>query len=167
MFLSTDATQVEINPLAVGHVPGEKSKGVYPLVADQLVVVLAVHWRGAVPSVARCSGPRCSPVPCTCVSLPVYAVDAKLNFDDNAAFRQQAIYALRDKSMEDARDVAAEEIGLNYIGLSGNIGCLGTQCRHAVSPHTHTYAHTCGHTLTWAVRAVCFRTVSRRLTCAV
>lgn len=55
----------------------------------------------------------------------VYAVDAKLNFDDNAAFRQKAIYALRDKSMEDPRDVAAEEIGLNYIGLSGNIGCLG------------------------------------------
>jgi succinyl-CoA synthetase beta subunit len=55
----------------------------------------------------------------------VYAVDAKLNFDDNAAFRQKAIYALRDKSMEDPRDVAAEEIGLNYIGLTGNIGCLG------------------------------------------
>jgi hypothetical protein len=54
----------------------------------------------------------------------VLAVDAKLNFDDNASFRQAAIYALRDKSMEDARDVAAEEAGLNYIGLDGNIGCM-------------------------------------------
>ena len=56
----------------------------------------------------------------------VFAVDAKLNFDDNAAFRQKDIFALRDTSMEDPRDVAAEEAGLNYIGLDGNIGCLGT-----------------------------------------
>ena len=54
----------------------------------------------------------------------VYAVDAKLNFDDNAAYRQRDIFALRDKSMEDVRDVAAEEAGLNYIGLDGSIGCM-------------------------------------------
>jgi succinyl-CoA synthetase beta subunit len=57
---------------------------------------------------------------------PVFAVDAKLNFDDNAAFRQRGVFDMRDRSMEDPRDVAAEEIGLNYIGLDGNIGCLGT-----------------------------------------
>ena len=57
----------------------------------------------------------------------VFAVDAKLNFDDNASFRQRALFEQRDKSMEDARDVAAEEIGLNYIGLDGNIGCLGAR----------------------------------------
>ena len=55
----------------------------------------------------------------------VYAVDAKLNFDDNASFRQKGLFGQRDKSMEDPRDVAADEIGLNYIGLEGNIGCLG------------------------------------------
>jgi succinyl-CoA synthetase beta subunit len=54
----------------------------------------------------------------------VFAVDAKLNFDDNAAFRQAPIYAQRDKSMEDARDVAAEEAGLNYVGLDGSIRCM-------------------------------------------
>lgn len=54
----------------------------------------------------------------------VFAVDAKLNFDDNASFRQKDIFALRDTAMEDPRDVAAEEAGLNYIGLDGNIGCL-------------------------------------------
>ena len=48
----------------------------------------------------------------------IFAVDAKLNFDDNAAFRQKDIYGMRDRSMEDARDVAAEEAGLNYIGLA-------------------------------------------------
>lgn len=54
----------------------------------------------------------------------VFCVDAKLNFDDNAAYRQKEIYAMRDKSMEDPRDVRAEEAGLNYIGLDGNIGCM-------------------------------------------
>jgi succinyl-CoA synthetase beta subunit len=74
--------QVEINPLAIGSVPGRTG------------------------------------------STTVFAVDAKLNFDDNAAFRQAPIYAQRDKSMEDARDVAAEEAGLNYVGLDGSIGCM-------------------------------------------
>ena len=76
LFAATDATQVEINPLAVSD------------------------------------------------DGRVYAVDAKLNFDDNAAYRQRDIFALRDKSMEDVRDVAAEEAGLNYIGLDGSIGCM-------------------------------------------
>ena len=51
-------------------------------------------------------------------------MDAKLNFDDNAAFRQQPVFTQRDKSMEDPRDVAAEEAGLNYVGLDGSIGCM-------------------------------------------
>jgi succinyl-CoA synthetase beta subunit len=38
----------------------------------------------------------------------------KLNFDDNAAFRQKAIFDQRDKSMEDARDVRAEEVSTKY-----------------------------------------------------
>jgi succinyl-CoA synthetase beta subunit len=82
LFAGTDATQVEINPLAVGAVAGKPG------------------------------------------SDTIFAVDAKLNFDDNAAFRQKDIYGMRDRSMEDARDVAAEEAGLNYIGLDGNIGCM-------------------------------------------
>ena len=81
LFLGTDATQVEINPMAEGSVPGQ---GV-----DK-----------------------------------VFAVDAKLNFDDNAQYRQKEIFAMRDISTEDPRDLAAEAAGLNYIGLDGNIGCL-------------------------------------------
>ncbi|GMI14568.1 hypothetical protein TrVE_jg10535 [Triparma verrucosa] len=76
MFASTDATQVEINPLAL---------------ADD---------------------------------NEIYCVDAKLNFDDNAKFRQEDIFAMRDISMEDPRDIKAEEAGLNYIGLDGSIGCM-------------------------------------------
>ncbi len=52
------------------------------------------------------------------------ALDAKFNFDDNALFRQPTIVALRDKSEEDPREVAASEFNLNYIGLDGNIACL-------------------------------------------
>ncbi|KAK8809920.1 hypothetical protein WA158_000863 [Blastocystis sp. Blastoise] len=54
----------------------------------------------------------------------ICCVDAKLNFDGDAKFRQQDIFALRDKSQEDARDVAASEAGVNYVGLDGNIGCM-------------------------------------------
>ena len=51
-------------------------------------------------------------------------MDAKLNFDDNADFRQGDIMELRDPSQEDAREVRAAEYKLNYIGLDGSIGCL-------------------------------------------
>jgi len=54
----------------------------------------------------------------------VMAMDAKLNFDDNSSFRQRDVFALRDKTQEDKREVAAAEYDLNYIGLDGNIGCL-------------------------------------------
>ncbi|TXG63861.1 hypothetical protein EZV62_010855 [Acer yangbiense] len=52
------------------------------------------------------------------------AADAKLNFDDNAAFRHKEIFALRDPSQEDPREVAAAKADLNYIGLDGEIGCM-------------------------------------------
>jgi succinyl-CoA synthetase beta subunit len=51
-------------------------------------------------------------------------IDAKLSFDDNAAFRQKDIFALRDVSQEDPREVRAARYDLNYIGLDGTIGCL-------------------------------------------
>ncbi|XP_021814797.1 succinate--CoA ligase [ADP-forming] subunit beta, mitochondrial [Prunus avium] len=52
------------------------------------------------------------------------AADAKLNFDDNAAFHQKEIFALRDPTQEDPREVAAAKVDLNYIGLDGEIGCM-------------------------------------------
>ncbi len=54
----------------------------------------------------------------------VLCLDAKCQFDDNAAFRQKDVFALRDFSQEDPREVQAAEKGINYIGLDGNIGCL-------------------------------------------
>jgi len=54
----------------------------------------------------------------------VLALDAKLNFDDNALFRHPEILAMRDVHEEDPREVEATKFNLNYIGLDGNIGCM-------------------------------------------
>ena len=48
-----------------------------------------------------------------------------MNFDDNAAGRQKEIFALKDNSQEDPREVMAQAADLNYIALDGSIGCLG------------------------------------------
>jgi malate-CoA ligase subunit beta len=52
------------------------------------------------------------------------ALDAKMSFDDNALFRRQQISELRDKSQEDPREAHAQDRGLSYVGLDGNIGCM-------------------------------------------
>lgn len=78
LFKKTDATQVEINPLAVT----DKGSG---------------H---------------------------VVFVDAKINFDDNAAYRQKELFDQEDVDTMDPREHAASKHGLNYIGLDGQIGCL-------------------------------------------
>ncbi|HEV8642483.1 MAG TPA: ADP-forming succinate--CoA ligase subunit beta [Methylomirabilota bacterium] len=54
----------------------------------------------------------------------VLALDAKLNFDDNALYRHPEIAALRDTHEEDPLDVEASKYGLNYIKLEGNVGCM-------------------------------------------
>jgi succinyl-CoA synthetase beta subunit len=54
----------------------------------------------------------------------VLALDAKLNFDDNALFRHPDIQAMRDIAEEDPRDFEASKYHLNYIGLEGNIACM-------------------------------------------
>lgn len=76
MFLKTDSTQIEINPLA--------------LTPEGDVVVC----------------------------------DAKVNFDDNAQYRNKDIFAKRDTTQEDPREVNASQYDLNYIGLDGSIGCM-------------------------------------------
>ncbi len=52
------------------------------------------------------------------------ALDAKVNLDDNALYRQRELAALRDPSQEDPREAEAREHGLNYIHLDGDIGCM-------------------------------------------
>ena len=54
----------------------------------------------------------------------VLVLDAKMNFDDNALFRQKDVLELRDEDEEDPAEVEASRHGLNYIKLDGNIGCM-------------------------------------------
>ena len=54
----------------------------------------------------------------------VIALDAKINFDDNALYRNPTIREMRDLDEEDPSEVDASKHGLNYIALEGNIGCL-------------------------------------------
>ena len=54
----------------------------------------------------------------------VYALDAKVGFDDNALFRHKEILELRDLAEEDPLEVEASKFGLNYIKLDGNIACM-------------------------------------------
>jgi succinyl-CoA synthetase beta subunit len=54
----------------------------------------------------------------------VMALDAKMNFDSNALFRQKEISALRDLNEEDPREIEAGKYDLSYISLDGNIGCM-------------------------------------------
>ncbi len=54
----------------------------------------------------------------------VFALDAKLNFDENALYRQKAIAEQRDGTQEDAVERAAAKFDLNYVTLEGSIGCM-------------------------------------------
>ena len=60
----------------------------------------------------------------TCTDGRLFALDAKLNFDDNALFRHPDIRELRDITEEDPLEVEASKYSLNYIKLDGNVGCM-------------------------------------------
>ena len=57
-------------------------------------------------------------------SADVLCLDAKLNVDNNALHRQSKVATLRDPTQEDEREAQADEFGLNYVALDGNIGCM-------------------------------------------
>ncbi|MEX2389321.1 MAG: ADP-forming succinate--CoA ligase subunit beta, partial [Phycisphaeraceae bacterium] len=85
LFLDTDASLVEINPLVVTPAaPGDSDN------PDGRVL----------------------------------AIDAKINFDDNALYRQKQLQDYYDPAEEDPAEVQANKFGLSYIRLDGNIGCL-------------------------------------------
>jgi len=54
----------------------------------------------------------------------VIALDAKMNFDDNALFRHPNIFAMRDLDEEEPLEIEASKYNLNYIKLDGNVGCM-------------------------------------------
>jgi len=60
----------------------------------------------------------------SCSDGRLFALDAKINFDDNALFRHAEIRELRDLTEEDQLEVEASKYSLNYIKLDGNVGCM-------------------------------------------
>jgi malate-CoA ligase subunit beta len=54
----------------------------------------------------------------------IIALDAKMSFDDNALFRRPQIAEMRDPAEEDPREAEAAGLGLNFVGLAGDIGCI-------------------------------------------
>jgi succinyl-CoA synthetase beta subunit len=60
----------------------------------------------------------------SCTDGRLFALDAKLNFDDNAMFRHADLRDLRDVTEEDALEVEASKYNLNYIKLDGSVGCM-------------------------------------------
>jgi succinyl-CoA synthetase beta subunit len=72
----------------------------------------------------------------------VLALDAKLNFDDNALYRHKDVAELRDPEEEDPRERAANEIDLAYVGLDGDIGCMVNGAGLAMA--TLDMIHLCG-----------------------
>ena len=60
----------------------------------------------------------------SCTDGRLFALDAKLTFDDNALFRHAELRELRDITEEDPLEVEASKYNLNYIKLDGNVGCM-------------------------------------------
>jgi succinyl-CoA synthetase beta subunit len=60
----------------------------------------------------------------TCTDGRLFALDAKMNFDDSALFRHPELKELRDVTEEDPLEVEASKYSLNYIKLDGNVGCM-------------------------------------------
>jgi len=60
----------------------------------------------------------------TCSDGRLFALDAKMNFDDNGLFRHPELKELRDITEEDPLEVEASKYSLNYIKLDGNVGCM-------------------------------------------
>jgi succinyl-CoA synthetase beta subunit len=115
----------EIDP-AVGLRPFQASRICYDLKVEAPAVrkisgLILALYRLFVEK--DCSLAEINPLVMTDRGDPV-ALDAKLNFDDNALFRHPDIIALRDISQENPLEVEASRYNLNYIKLKGNVGCM-------------------------------------------
>jgi succinyl-CoA synthetase beta subunit len=122
-------------PEKIFHQPIDLGYGLQPAQARRVA-----HQLGLDPTAARsaekfltkfcqffiendCSMAEVNPLVVT-GSGELVALDAKVQFDDNAMFRHKDFAELRDLSEEDESEVKAGEAGLSYVNLDGNIGCL-------------------------------------------
>jgi succinyl-CoA synthetase beta subunit len=124
----------ESNPEKIIQVPVDLSRGITEADVAKVVDGLAVTGdKAAAGEQIRALFALFVEKDCTMVEVNplaedfegnLLAADAKIGFDDNASFRQKEIFAQRDFTQEDSREVAATKHDLNYIGLEGDIGCM-------------------------------------------
>jgi len=140
-FMASKEGGVEIeevahkNPEAIIKVPVEPGAGYQPYIGRILSNALGLDAISAKDADAfykglyklyiesDCSIAEINPLVLTADNQMI-ALDAKLNFDENAMFRHPEIAAYRDLTEESAKEVEASKYGLSYIELDGNIGCL-------------------------------------------
>ena len=113
---------------ATGWLPYQSRNLIYrldpiptPAVVKQLMSVMAKIYNIFI--TLDCSLVEINPLVITAEDQ-VFAVDAKMNLDDNAIFRHKELLALDDPSEEDPLDLLAKQYNLNYIRLDGNIGAM-------------------------------------------
>ncbi|WP_367307484.1 ADP-forming succinate--CoA ligase subunit beta [Alicyclobacillus acidocaldarius] len=114
-----------IDPLT-GLTPFQANNLAYKLELPQDAVKKAAQFMMALYNayVAKdCSIAEINPLVLTAEG-DIIALDAKLNFDDNALYRHPEIVSLRDEDEEDPKEIEASKYGLSYIALDGNIGCM-------------------------------------------
>ncbi len=112
--------------LTIGLAPFQARKLAYKLnVPKQLVNETVKNMTGLYNAFVACdcSLAEINPLAIT-ADGKVVAIDAKMNFDDNALFRHEAIAELRDADEEDVRELEASSYGLSWVSLDGNIGCM-------------------------------------------
>jgi len=124
------------NPDAIFKIPVNIDTGITPEIAEEVAVKLGFNTpkikMQTIDQITRLYNLFIK-YDCTLVEVnpliedsygKIISLDAKINFDDNAEFRQKAIFASRDESQIDPREAAAAKADLSYIQLEGNIGCL-------------------------------------------
>ncbi len=123
------------NPEAIHREPVDSVLGVQPFQARQIAYFLGLTgeaWKKCVDFTQKlmrayietdASLAEINPLLVT-KEGNVLALDAKMNFDDNALFRHKDVVEMRDLHEEDPLEVESSKFGLNYIKLDGNVGCM-------------------------------------------
>jgi len=141
-FIASSEGGVEIeevaktNPEKIIKVPVDPASGYTPFVGRKLAAGIGIKDKAMVKEASKffeglynlymdsdCTIAEINPLVST-KDGEIIALDAKLNFDGNALFRQPNIVEYRDPTEESEKEIEAAEHGLSYIELDGNIGCL-------------------------------------------
>ena len=141
VFMASAAGGVEIEEVAAQHPeailkePLEPGFGLAPFQARKLTFGIGIPAASAGPAAAAMMAlaRACEAIDASLAEInpfiltrqgKVYALDAKINLDDNALYRHKDLLELRDLNEEDPLEVDASRFGLNYIKLDGTVGCM-------------------------------------------